>query len=75
MSRQQRPITDREIKAWLAAGAVDRGVGDIEGAATRVDSIASMASAADDGTESTAPKCMRAAFQARLAVLETLDSV
>ncbi len=28
MSRQQRPITDREIKAWLAAGAVDRGVGE-----------------------------------------------
>ena len=21
MNRQQRPITDREIKAWLAAGA------------------------------------------------------
>lgn len=28
MSRQQRPITDRELKAWLAAGAVDRGVGE-----------------------------------------------
>ncbi len=28
MSRQQRPITDREIKAWLAAGAVGRGVGE-----------------------------------------------
>jgi integrase len=28
MSRQQRPITDREIKAWLAAGAVDRSVGE-----------------------------------------------
>lgn len=28
MSRQQRPITDREIKAWLASGAVDRGVGE-----------------------------------------------
>ena len=28
MSRQQRPITDREIKAWLAAGAGDRGVGE-----------------------------------------------
>ena len=30
MSRQQRPITDREIKAWLAAGAgaVDRGDGE-----------------------------------------------
>ena len=27
MSRQQRPITDREIMAWPAAGAVDRGVG------------------------------------------------
>lgn len=28
MSRQQRPITDREIQAWLAAGAADRGVGE-----------------------------------------------
>jgi integrase len=28
MSRLQRPITDREIKAWLASGAVDRGVGE-----------------------------------------------
>ena len=28
MSRQKRPITDREIKAWLAAGAVDRGLGE-----------------------------------------------
>jgi len=28
MSRQQRPINDREIKAWLAAGAIDRGVGE-----------------------------------------------
>lgn len=28
MSRQQRPITDRELKAWLVAGAVDRGVGE-----------------------------------------------
>jgi len=28
MSKQQRPITDHELKAWLAAGAVDRGVGD-----------------------------------------------
>ena len=28
MSRQQRPTTDREIKAWLALGAVDRGVGE-----------------------------------------------
>lgn len=27
MTRQQRPITDRELKAWLAAGPVDRGVG------------------------------------------------
>jgi thiol-disulfide isomerase/thioredoxin len=25
MNRQQRPITDRELKAWLAAGPVDRG--------------------------------------------------
>jgi integrase len=25
---QQRPITDRELKAWLAAGPVDRSVGD-----------------------------------------------
>jgi hypothetical protein len=24
----RRPVTDRELKAWLAAGAVDRGVGD-----------------------------------------------
>jgi integrase len=24
----RRPITDRELKAWLAAGAVDRGVGE-----------------------------------------------
>lgn len=28
MNRTQRPLTDREVKAWLAAGAVDRGVGD-----------------------------------------------
>jgi hypothetical protein len=28
MNRQQRPITDRELKAWLAAGPVDRGVGE-----------------------------------------------
>jgi integrase len=28
MNRQQRPITDRELRAWLAAGAVDRGVGE-----------------------------------------------
>jgi len=28
MSRQQRPINDREIKAWLAAGAMHRGVGE-----------------------------------------------
>lgn len=28
MSRLQRTITDRELKAWLAAGAVDRGVGE-----------------------------------------------
>jgi integrase len=28
MSKQQRQITDRELKAWLAAGALDRGVGD-----------------------------------------------
>ncbi len=28
MSRLQRPITDRELKAWLAAGALDRSVGD-----------------------------------------------
>ena len=28
MNRLQRPITDRELKAWLAAGAVDRGVGE-----------------------------------------------
>lgn len=28
MNRQQRPITDRELRAWLAAGPVDRGVGE-----------------------------------------------
>lgn len=28
MNRLQRPITDRELKAWLAAGPVDRGVGE-----------------------------------------------
>jgi Arm DNA-binding domain len=28
MNRQQRPITDRELEAWLAAGPVDRGVGE-----------------------------------------------
>lgn len=28
MNRQQRLTTDRELKAWLAAGAVDRGVGE-----------------------------------------------
>ena len=28
MNRQQRPITDRELRAWLAAGALDRGVGE-----------------------------------------------
>ncbi|HSW06096.1 tyrosine-type recombinase/integrase [Aquabacterium sp.] len=28
MSTQQRPTTDRELKAWLASGAVDRGVGE-----------------------------------------------
>ena len=28
MNRLQRPITDRELKSWLAAGAVDRGVGE-----------------------------------------------
>ncbi len=28
MSTQQRSITDRELKALLAAGAVDRGVGE-----------------------------------------------
>lgn len=41
MSRQQRPITDREIKAWLAAGAVDRGVG--EGLTFVASSIAAQA--------------------------------
>ncbi len=28
MARPTRPITDRELKAWLVAGAVDRGVGE-----------------------------------------------
>ena len=28
MNRQQRPITDRKLMAWLAAGPVDRGVGE-----------------------------------------------
>jgi integrase len=28
MSTLQRPTTDRELKAWLAAGPVDRGVGE-----------------------------------------------
>jgi hypothetical protein len=28
MNRLNRPITDRELKAWLAAGAIDRGVGE-----------------------------------------------
>jgi len=28
MARPTRPVTDREPKAWLAAGAVDRGVGE-----------------------------------------------
>lgn len=28
MNRRQRPITDRELRAWLAAGEVDRGVGE-----------------------------------------------
>ncbi len=28
MTRQARPVTDRELKAWLSAGAVDRGVGE-----------------------------------------------
>jgi integrase len=28
MNQQQRPITDRELKAWLAASAVDRGIGE-----------------------------------------------
>jgi hypothetical protein len=41
MSRQQRPITDREIKAWLAAAAVDRGVG--EGLTFVASSIAAQA--------------------------------
>jgi integrase len=28
MARATRPVTDRELKAWLTAGAVDRGVGE-----------------------------------------------
>jgi hypothetical protein len=28
MSKLQRLITDRELKSWLATGAVDRGVGE-----------------------------------------------
>lgn len=28
MERHQRPVTDRELKAWLTAGRVDRGVGE-----------------------------------------------
>ena len=28
MNTQHRPTTDRELRAWLASGAVDRGVGD-----------------------------------------------
>ena len=28
MNRQRRSITDRELWAWLAAGSVDRGVGE-----------------------------------------------
>lgn len=28
MSIQQRPITDRELRSWLSAGAVDRGIGE-----------------------------------------------
>jgi Arm DNA-binding domain len=28
MARHTRPVTDRELRAWLAAGAVDRGVGE-----------------------------------------------
>lgn len=28
MTAQQRPITDRELKALLSAGAVGRGVGE-----------------------------------------------
>ena len=28
MNEQHRPITDRALRAWLAAGAVDRGIGE-----------------------------------------------
>lgn len=28
MARQARPVTDRELRAWLAAGEVDRDVGE-----------------------------------------------
>jgi hypothetical protein len=27
MTRHARPVTDRELRAWLALGEVDRGVG------------------------------------------------
>jgi hypothetical protein len=48
MSRQQRPITDREIKAWLAAGAVDRGVG--EGLTFVASTMAARAGKASSGS-------------------------
>ena len=28
MERQERPLTDRELKAWLAAGETDRAIGE-----------------------------------------------
>ncbi|MDR7296279.1 hypothetical protein J2X16_001618 [Pelomonas aquatica] len=28
MDRLQRPLTDRELRAWLANGATDRGIGE-----------------------------------------------
>jgi hypothetical protein len=28
MDRQERPLTDREFKAWLAAGKTDRAIGE-----------------------------------------------
>jgi len=28
MTRYSNPITDLKLKAWLAAGAIDRGVGE-----------------------------------------------
>jgi len=28
MERNRRPLTDRELKAWLAGGAMDRGIGE-----------------------------------------------